>query len=243
MHSVRPRPSFYVSLVLAGMLIVPACGKKSPPAPPPIAEYDFRGRTLAVVPIAPAHPEVLTGSSLDVDPDDGLRTLLNVGSTIAREASAHRLRPRLDSASTRVNVVERMAGRTLEHSARHLRAVPLEEDGPDDVIEFELELRIRNYGIEASSWTSGAYFMIDADMLLLDGSSGRLIWRTAVAARDPVRTTSVATNDQAINEAVTAAALANMSTAEIERALESLADFSADVMVRRLAASLDAVRR
>jgi hypothetical protein len=236
-------PLAAMALLVGGLVFVGACGRKTPPPPPRIAEYDFRGRTLAVVPVAPPHPEVLTGSALNVDPDDGLRSLLNVGTAIAREASAHRMRPRLDSASTRVDVSGRMAARTLEHSARQLRAVPVSEPSPEDVIDFELELRIRQYGIVASSWSEGAYFIIDGDMLLLDGASGRLIWRTTVQARDPVRTTSVYSNEHAVNEAVTAAALAGMSVEEIERALESLADFSADVMVRRLAATLDRVRR
>ncbi|HEX7049966.1 MAG TPA: hypothetical protein VF188_07100 [Longimicrobiales bacterium] len=220
--------------VAGAALLASACGPKHH-----LAEYDFRGRTLSVVTIAPPYPEVLTGASLHVDPDNPIQSLFRVGAEIAREVQADRLRARLDSAAAAVDVSGRMAERAHQNAARHLRARPVTDAPAPD---YELELRVRKYGIVASSWTSGAYFSIDSEVLLLDGKTGRIIWSTDVHATEPVRASVVSADDRSVNDVVTAIALARMSTIEIERALASLADFAADRMVAELTEALDDVR-
>lgn len=228
-------------LVVAGLvLLLAGCSNKQN-----LGEYDFRDRTLAVVTIAPPHPEVLTDMDVDVDTSNPLGSVLSAGAEIARQVSASEVRPRLDSAAMNVDVTDRMGERTLSRTARYLRAEPLTGDGSGAAVrdsDFELELRVARYGIVADSWTSGAYFLIDADMLLLDGDTGRRIWRTHVRATDPVRSSSVGSGNQSVSSVVTAVSLARMSTPEIERALETLADFAADHLVDEFAEALDDVR-
>jgi hypothetical protein len=222
--------------IVAGItLIVSGCGSKHR-----LAEYDFRGRTLAVVTIAPPYPELLSGTSLETRSDNPLETFFRVGSEIAREVSARQLRTRLDSAATAVDVSGRMGERALHNAARHLRASPVMGSGGGD---HELEIRVRHYGIVATSWTAGAYFSIDADVFLLDGRTGRRIWNTHVRRRDPVGSSTIGVDDRSVSNVVTAVTLSNMSTDEIKRALESLADYAADRVVEQLAKSLDDVRR
>lgn len=228
-------PRILAVVVSAGaVLTASGCSSKQR-----LGEYDFRGRTLTVVSIAPPHPEVLSGASWRIDPENPVATLIRIGSEIAREVEADRIRARLDSAAATVDVSGRMADRTLQNAARHLRATPV--TGTQSV-DYELEIRVRRYGIVASSWTSGAYFLIDADLLLLDGKTGRRIWQTDVRGQDPVRFAGSGIDDRSVTNVVTAIALARMSAGEIQRALESLADFAADQMVDHLAESLDEVR-
>src|SRR5690554_4820268 len=146
------------SLIALAALTLPACSNKQR-----LGEYDFRNRTLAVVTIAPPHPEVFSGASLGrVDPDDAVGLLLRAGSEAVREVSAYRVREKLERAAREVDVSGRMSARVLENGARHLRARPVADPGAD----YELEVRVRRYGIVAASWTEDAYFAIDAAVIL-----------------------------------------------------------------------------
>ncbi|MFW6079805.1 MAG: hypothetical protein ACODAE_09295, partial [Gemmatimonadota bacterium] len=120
-----------------------------------LAEYDYRGRTLGLVTIAPAHPELLTGMDIDIDTDNPLGTLIRAGAEIARETSAADTRARLDSAARTVEVSDRMGGRVLGDVSRYLRTRPVEdlETGAREAVDFELEIRVDRYGIVADSWT------------------------------------------------------------------------------------------
>ncbi len=221
-------------LIVAAVLPAVACSPDHH-----LAEYDFTGGSLAVVAIAPPRAEVFSDMDLRVDRSDPLGTVLRAGTEIAREMSLEDFRLRLDSAANRVDVSGRMADRTLGDAARYLRARPVESASDAD---FELELRIRRYGIRADGWRSGAYFSLEGDMLLLDGATGRIIWRTNVRASDPVRPGAVDSDSPALTNVVTAVALSRMSTGEIEQALVSLADFSADALGRAFARALDEAR-
>jgi ABC-type uncharacterized transport system auxiliary subunit len=227
------RPALAASAAAA--LLLSACSGKQR-----LGQYDFRDRSLGVVTLAPAHPEVLTGASFRIDPEQPRETLIRLGTEIAREASAYQVRSRLDAAAANVDVSGRMGERTLEHAARHLRARPVADARRAD---YELEVRVRRYGIVAASWTAQAHFLLDANVMLLDGPTGRRIWQRRVQARDPVRMTVVAGGDRTVTNVVSAIALASMSQAEIERALESLADFASDAVVAALVRGLDAARR
>lgn len=133
-----------------------------------------------------------------------------------------------------------MGRRILESAARHLRAEPVDDGRAAD---YELEVRVRRYGIVAASWTSGAYFDFDGDVLLLDGETGRIIWETRVRARDPVRSSLFGTDERAIDNVITAVALAELSAREVQRAFESLADYAADAVLRKFTEDLDEARR
>lgn len=215
-------------------LVTVACSSKQR-----LGQYDFRGRSLGIVTLGPAHPEVLSGLSVRIDADNPAETLVRVGSEIAREVQAQRVRPRLAAAAASVDVRSRMGERTVQHAARHLRATP----ATGTAVDYELEVRIRRYGIVAASWTAPAYFLIDAEMLLLDGATGRRIWKSRVRQRDPVQPYALSGGDRRVTNTVTAIALANMSTSELERSLELLADYAADRLVANLVRGLDSARR
>jgi ABC-type uncharacterized transport system auxiliary subunit len=221
--------------VLAAAVLLSACSNKQR-----LGQYDYRGKSLAVVTLAPAHPDIFGRAHFHVDADRPVETLIRASTELAREASAAKVRPRLDSAATRVAVAERLSQRTLQHSARHLRAVPAEDGSTSD---YELEIRVRHYGIDARSWSSGAYYTVRADMMLMDGRTGRRIWKTDLRATDPIRPAAVGLGDRSVTNVLNAMALANLTTEQIERALEGLADFAADALVAELARSLDRVRR
>lgn len=204
-----------------------------------LADYDYRGRPLVVVYDFPPYPEVLTGPYFPGHPRDPVHAIIRAGTQIAREIEAERVRERLDSAATLIDVADRVAQGTSERASRYLRT-RLTDD--EDEAEFILEVRIRDYGIDAEQWEAAAHFFVDAEVVLLAGEDGREIWRTHVRDRDPIAPAIVGRRS-AIRNIVTAAALAKLSVEDIARALEQLADYSADHITGRLRSALEDARR
>lgn len=221
--------------ILLALALLPGCSNRQR-----LREYDFRNRTLGLTTLAPAQPQVFSGLAVSIDEERPLETILRVGSGVAREVSITKVRARLDSAGRDADVADRMGDRLLAAASRHLRATPVRDPRQAD---YELEVRVRRYGIEASSWSSQAYFLVQADMILLDGATGRRIWKTDVRATDRIRPAVVGRDAAPVAGAVTAWALANMSAAELQQALEGLADFAADFLAREFVSALDDARR
>ena len=218
------------------LLAVPLVGCSSKQR---LHEYDYRNRTLAITTIAPAYADVFSSLRIDIDEDRPIESIIRTGGNVARETAAQKIRARMDTASGRFSISDRMGERVLQGATRHLRTTPITNARAAD---YELERVVTSYGLTASSWSSQAYWKITADLRLLDGATGRRIWKTDVIATDAVDPVIYGREGRTISGVVTAIALANMSSAEIQRALESLTDFAADFLVRQLAESLDDAR-
>lgn len=201
-----------------------------------LAEYDFRDRTLGVTATTPPRPEVFRGTPMDVYEPDLVSSVIRLGSEIALAVETGELKEKLDSAFVLVDVADRIASQTLERSATYMRARPVDDPTTAD---FLLEVDTRAYGIQAElddpfSFTNpGVYYLIDAELLLFDGETGREIWKSEVSERDPV-TTRMVDLGPAGSRILTAATFADLSVDEIARALEGLADYAADRMARKL---------
>jgi hypothetical protein len=222
-----------IDVMLLAML-VPACGHGNR-----LGDYSYSGRSLAVVYDFPPDPAVLTGPYFVGQSRDPVHAILRAGSRVATEIQAYRVRERLDSATALVDVADRVAQRTSERATRYLRTRLTEQD---DEADFVLEVQIHDYGIDAKEWDAAAHFFVDAEVTLLAGLDGRLIWKTRVRDSDPI-TPAIFGGRSVVRNVVTAAALADLSVEEIARALEQLADYTADHVTGRLRDALDASRR
>jgi len=204
-----------------------------------LGEYSFQDRAVAVVLVSPPRPDVFTGDVFLPSLGGGLGgAILAAGGQILREREADRLRERLDEATESTDVATLMADRALAHAARLLRARAIDRV---DEADFELEIRIEEYGIEADGWDSQARFFLDAEVRLLDSEDGAEIWKAGISESDPVNTAIIGL-DGRLDGMVTAAALASLSVTEIERALAGLAEYCADEMEEKLRAGLEKAR-
>jgi len=196
-----------------------------------LAEYEFRDRTVGVVPLGAPRPEILTDFMLDVNFSNPLQAALRIGADVVKEVEASRARPRLDAAAAEADVHGRMVARVLSGVAGELRAVPVEDARR---AEFELEVVIKRYGIDAENWLGPAHFFIESELILREAATGRRIWKGKVTERDAitpvlVNATGVGWQEQAIaNDILTAAGLSSLSPDAMVQMLEALADFSAD---------------
>jgi hypothetical protein len=204
-----------------------------------LANYDFRDQTLAVDWDFPPYPEVLTGPYFPRHPRDPIHAIIHAGSRIAKEAEARRVRERLDSAAARVDVSSRVADRTGGRAARYL-GTRLTSDR--ERADFILEVHLRDYGIDAEEWEAAANFFVDAEVVLLAAEDRRMVWKTRVRGRDPIAP-AIFGRHSTLRNVVTAAALADLSVDDLVRALEQLADYTADRVTGRLRDALEDARR
>lgn len=222
------------SVTLSVLVATAACGPSHR-----LGEYDFRDRTVAVVSEVPTRPDVLTGSYfIGGITGDPVRDVLRAGARVYREVESRRLRERLESAATRIDVGHVLEDNTLERVARYLGAGPV---GGDDDPDFLLELVVVEYGIDAESWDAAAHFYIEADATLLQASTGEEIWRKEIDASERIGS-AVFGPGRTVRDVVTAATLADLTVEEIVLALESLADFSGRVITDELREDLRDVR-
>ena len=210
-----------VMLVLA----LPGCGGHH------LADYDFADRSLAVVYYTALVPELWTGG-YDVEGDNPLEVVVAAGGRVAREVEARRAQARLDSAASRLDLAEGMADRTLERASRYLGARPVEEESEADYL---LEVDVRHMGLDAGR--DAAYLVVRAEVVLLDGRTGREIWDADVRGRDRL-TPGVSGSTEVLGDVVTAGALSRVSVDEFETILRRLTDFVADRVARELRSDL-----
>ncbi len=215
------------TLALPALLLLAGCGSSHR-----LHEYSFDDATVAVVANIPPRPVVFTDVLFDayVHPDDPIGSVFRAGSAIAKQAEARAAQARMDSALAFVDVADRVARRALAQSARTLGYRPVAN--PQDA-DFLLDLRIADYGLVADSWQAEVHFEVDAEMLLIDRRTRKAIWKRRIREAEPVSRAGVGLG-AAFGNVYTAVALSQLSVEEMTRALENLADFTAD----RLAAAL-----
>jgi hypothetical protein len=220
-----------VAVSLAATAALAACGKHY------LKEYDFAGKTMALVYIEPPAPELLHGwYNLGLE-NNPVRTAVRVGAGVAKEVEARRASERLDSAAQQVDVAARLAERTLHRASRYLGVHPVvTPDGAD----YVLEIHMRSFGIDARS-THATYLFTKAEAVLLDRKTGREIWSEEVRGSDRLTPYVVGTRD--VPSAIfTAATLHTVTVAEFEAALGQLATYTSNLITDELREKLRDVR-
>ena len=228
---MRARSRLRLSLLLATVVLTfGACASAGH-----LAEYEFRDRNLATVTLAPPDPDIFSEGMRWEGGGEWWQEMIRVGTEVASNVQDERVRKKLQEASESVDVAALMSDRVLDGSARLLRARPVSTIQDAD---YEIETRIKNYGIQAGSWDDAASFFVDAEVVLLDSRSGRRIWNADVQARDHVNPAQWGGTGP-LGDVITAAALARLSVEEIQLALEALAEYAADAVIDKLAGSLE----
>jgi ABC-type uncharacterized transport system auxiliary subunit len=218
-------------LVLAG--VVASCGSRHH-----LGSFDFAGRTLAIVHVAPRTSDLRMGV-YNAERDDPISMIAAAGSRVAVELEARRVRARLDSAAARVAMGTRLADRTADRTTMYLGARRVDSPAAADYV---LDMRIRSFGVSARSWQSAANVFLEADVVLIDVATGTEIWSTEVSGWDNI-TPHVVRTGEVPRDIITAAGLLTVSTEDLERTLERVVDVSADAVTDELREKLRDVRR
>ena len=204
-------------------------------------EVDFEDARVAVVTNIPPWPVVFTDVFYEarIDPDDPVGSIFRAGTAIAKQAEARQAQARMDSALAYVDVADRVAWQALRRSAPTLGYRPTNH--PEDA-DFILDLHIANYGLVADSWEATVHFEVDAEMLLVDRRTRRVIWKKHLREVEPVSHAGIG-RGATFGNVFTAAALSTLSVEQMVVALEHLADFTAARLIATLRHDYSVSRR
>lgn len=215
---------------LVAMMVLTGCGTKHR-----LDQYDFAGRTVAMMPFTVPVPELLTRSYVSGGGENTLSRIVAAGSQLAVELEGREARARLDTAATRVDIVGIITQRTLQRASAYLAARPI--DDPQDA-DFLLDLVVRSIAIDVRG--SRAELVLDSETILLDRATGREIWTARIRNRDAI---TPATGMNTGGDVVTAIVLSTISVEEFQRLLEGAAAMTASWITERLRDDLEKVRR
>ncbi len=219
---MKPVVTLFVRWVLGGLVLLMGLGCGSTNR---LHEVDFEDARVAVVANIPPWPVVFTDVLYEarIDPDDLVGSIFRAGTAIAKQAEARQAQARMDSALAYVDVADRVARQALRRSAPTLGYRPTNH--PEDA-DFILDLHIANYGLVADSWEATVHFEVDAEMLLVDRRTRRVIWKKHLREVEPVSHAGLG-QGATFGNVFTTAALSALSVEEMVVALEHLADFTA----------------
>ncbi|MCK4337968.1 MAG: hypothetical protein KAX11_08485, partial [Candidatus Aminicenantes bacterium] len=204
-----------------------------------LRNYKFRDHTVAADMLVPPRPQVFTDSFVGIDTSDPIGTALRVGTTIVKEIEAAEAQKRMDRALEKVNVPQRIKERMLQRCAKVLKSRPTDDT---EHAEFLLDMEIRNYGIDAKSWTAGTDFKIDVLVQILDNQTSALVWRRRIKERQPI-SREIFGLGHAADNVISAVALSSLSEDEIATGFRHLADYTADRIAAKLQKDLVKARR
>jgi hypothetical protein len=223
---MRRRTTRLIGSILAAALALSGCASTGA-----LGEYRFRGASLASHMRSPPEPRVFADYPIRIDRGDPVGSVISVGSSIAKAAGVRAAEEHLQRALAAVDIPEEVRLSTLEECADVLDCDAIERGRSAD---FVLELEIREYGIDATSWNAQAELRVDILAVLTDGAEGRDIWRARVSEQAPL-TPALFGLGSSVGNIVTAATLADLSEDEIGRGLMRLVRRVATRVADRLA--------
>lgn len=203
-----------------------------------LGDYDFRDHSVAVVATLPPRPYVDSGDDVDLSGLSPLQVAVKVGSGIYKEVQAGRLRARMDSAGSRLDVSERISTTLLGSAARTLGGRPVSEASEAD---FHLEVRVEEYGVSAPEWDDEVRFRLKGRLLLLD-RDGREVWKAQLNENERVSDSWFLAGSPA-TDVWTGHALGSLTVDEIVRVFESIADHTAYKLNDKLRQGLEKARK
>lgn len=219
--------------IAAGLMVLAAgCSRKHY-----LAQYDFSGRTIAMVYLEPPSPELLTGY-YDLRPSTNpIRVAMRIGGGVAKEIEAQKASTRLDSAARYVDIPGKLAQRTLERASRYLGTRPVTNTADADYI---LEVNMRRFGIDAR-YSTATYLYTRAEAVLIDRRTGREIWSVDIRGNDRLTPWVAGTRDIP-SSIINAATISTVSVGDLQEALDQLVTSSSNAITNTLRDKLRDVR-
>lgn len=193
-------------------------------------QYQYEDRTAAAHMAYPPHPEVFTESWVGINPDDPVGTIINLGTTVAKDVQAAKAQAKMEQALEQVDVSEIIRRRTLAQCSKFMHYRPIDSEQRADYV-FDLE--IRKYGIDANSWTSRTSFKIEARVVLRHNRSGIQIWKKKIKEDRPISPSVFGLGDSGDN-VLTALALSKLTVEQIATGFDHLARYTADRIADKL---------
>jgi len=221
-------PTSAVRLALVALVVLAASGCGSSHA---LREVAVEGQPIAIAAAIPPAPRVQSGHPAEagIDLYDPIGSAVRVGTAIHKRNQARKAQSRLDSVVAQIDVADRIARQVLATTAQRLRFDPAPQL---DEAAYVLDLRIYDYALVADSFEGDTYFVLEGEILFLDGATGREYWRARLRERE-ILDGSFFGMPAALGNVITGRALANLTPEEMAMGLNRLADYTAQRIVNR----------
>ena len=181
--------------------------------------YDFDGESMRIrVMIAP-DAEVSADYGVVYDPDDPIRTIVSIGTSMAMATQVEAAQERVDAATQSLDV-----GALLENelATYYEQAFDMQIADSSRRATYELSVEVTEYGIEASGPGSDVDFVLRGQARLYDSASRDRIWRDRFSAQIQISPQMFGLPPSAGN-VFSAAMLADLTEEEIADGLYNVA--------------------
>ena len=196
--------------VLALLVFVAGCFSSR------LNKKDFEGRRIAAVAAFPPKPvihnEYLAAVGVYPYAPAGRPAY---GPAATEEDQVQRLRGLLDAATKRVDLAEHVARTALVTGADELGATIASNPNEADYV---LDLRVYHYGLYMLSYNSEANFYLDAELIMRERTTDKVVWKKRLDRIGNYETR------------MTAAEMAHLTEARLARELEKFAAYAAERM-------------
>lgn len=195
-----------------------------------LGEYDVEGTSIAATMRVPPEPTVKVQYVVRYEPRDPLYTVMSIGTNIAKAAEAEQADERMREALANVDVPGIVQDEAFAACAKALDADRVKYKGDADYV---LRLEIHEYGIAADSPFGAVSLRMRLTASLTHTRSSELVWRRSVRVDDPA-SPQMFGFPVMIGDVVTAGVLANLTTRQLERGFEQLAEKAGRSVARSL---------
>lgn len=205
-----------------------------------IAEYEFEGKSMAVIAPYSPPPEIYTESptapATEEKKEQGgflntLSRIAEVATDVAQAFTEVDAQAKLDSAAAIVDVSMLVAEGMQDAAARYLSVQKIDDVNQADLL---LEVNIKRHGIySGAGYDQGLSYVLEAEPELLDNMTGEVIWRRNVKETFPFTSTDASTS-RTLSSLDNAVTLSQLTVDQLAAMLESMAADSAREIVRKL---------
>ena len=145
-----------------------------------LSHYEFHGESLHIDAYVPAYAEISTDHYVTFDGNDPIGTIMSIGSSVAKSASAWEAQKRLDSVMRQIDLQEIMEEELEGHFSEHMG---MQIVNTPQQASYRLVVEVSQYGISAPSGSGGTFFTISGKSHLYDIYTGRRVWRKSFTSR------------------------------------------------------------
>jgi len=193
----------------------------------------LRGERMTAYLMLPPQPEVSVSYDLTFDPDNPVKTVVSIGTNLAKSSAAAAAEDRMRSALASVDVPARILELSYAQCADSLGAIRVyhSKDTKAAQAPYAFVLDIRSYGIDAASHSGNVRFHVS--LVASIRGPDELIWRRSISTDESVHPAVFGLPDE-VGSVLTVGVLASLSEDEMRAGFERLIDETARNIARKL---------
>jgi len=222
-----------VAVAVAVIIVLASCETVNK-----LDRFHEENATLAVSMKAAPDPQFDVSYHLKLDSNDVLGSALSIGTSAIKAAGASQAESRMRKALDQVDVPGTVLSESTTACASALDAQVLSRKSQADYL---LSLEIKRWGIDANNPGGAVRLHLELTASLYNNKADELIWRRGISVNQQANPDMFGAGEY-LENFVTAAALADMTTDQLAQGFDSLAKSAARSVARHLEDDLYAAK-